>query len=284
MNGNTLHEPEMIKTRIHDGVRIECRRVTVDSIPVYYEVAGTGAPLVLIHGLSGSTRWWERNIVALARHFRVYVVDLIGFGQSRGAQPFVLRDASRIVCRWMECLGIERAHIVGHSMGGYIAAELAADCPERVDQLVLVAAAALPFDPSCSPEPLNLIRSIPRINLSFLSMALSDAYNAGLSTLARATYELLTSDIRPKLSRISAPTLVMWGEQDICVPLKQGRQLSEYLPDARFVVFKTTGHCPMWEHPEAFNRVVSRFLTGGVRSIVEDQVLRAAVQPAVRAA
>src|SRR5262245_44334445 len=129
-------------------IAIEHRRAQVGPAVIHYQVAGAGEPLVLVHGLSGSSRWWGRNIGALARHFQVYMIDLIGFGASRNRHPFVLAEAAGHLIRWMDQLGIARASFVGHSMGGFISAELAADAPARVERLVLVDAAAMPFEPS----------------------------------------------------------------------------------------------------------------------------------------
>src|SRR4051812_18545192 len=94
------------------------QRLTRDRI--HYEVAGRGDPVVLIHGLGASTRWWQNVIPALEPRFRVFTIDLIGFGASRGR--FVLDRAARQLAHWMESNGLARAHVIGHSMGGYIAA------------------------------------------------------------------------------------------------------------------------------------------------------------------
>src|SRR4051794_19731192 len=102
--------------------RLQRRRAKVGSATIAYEVAGSGPPVVLVHGLSGSGRWWRRNIAALTPHRRVYVVDLIGFGASRTRHPFALAEASGYLIRWLEQLELERVSLVGHSMGGLIAA------------------------------------------------------------------------------------------------------------------------------------------------------------------
>lgn len=114
------------------------RRARVGAMSIYYETFGAGPPLVLLHGLSGSTRWWQRNVEQLGRQFHVHIPDLAGFGQSRSTTPFVLAEAARQVARWMDQAGLARASIAGHSMGGLIAAELAADAPGGACKLVLV--------------------------------------------------------------------------------------------------------------------------------------------------
>src|SRR4051794_39932286 len=149
-------------------LRLERRRAEIRSATIAYEVAGAGPPVVLVHGLSGSTRWWRRNIGALTPHQRVYVVDLIGFGASRARHPFALSEAASFLARWLDHLGLERVSVVGHSMGGLIAAELAADAPDRVDRLVLVDPAALPFETGLVAHAISLVHELRYISPSFL--------------------------------------------------------------------------------------------------------------------
>jgi pimeloyl-ACP methyl ester carboxylesterase len=240
---------------------IQRRRAQVGRAVIYYQVAGTGHPLVLIHGLSGSSRWWSKNIDELARHFRLYVVDLVGFGASRNGHPFVLEDAAEYLARWMQLLGIERACVVGHSMGGFIAADLAADHPDLVDRLVLVDAAVLPFEQTYTQHTLGMFREARQMRLDFMPTLVGDMLRAGIGTIWKAANELLVTDLRPKLARIATPTLVIWGEKDAIIPLEAGRQLSRYLPYDELVIVKGAGHNPMWECPRAFNQVVLEFLS-----------------------
>jgi pimeloyl-ACP methyl ester carboxylesterase len=240
--------------------QLERRRVKLGPATIAYEVAGAGPPVVLVHGLSGSGRWWRRNIGALTPHRRVYVVDLIGFGASRARHPFALAEAAGYLTRWLDHLELERVSIVGHSMGGLISAELAADAPERIDRLVLVDPAALPLETDLAIHMLNLLHELRYISPSFLPVLLADALRAGPVTLWRATMALMLADLRPKLAQIRARTLVIWGEHDALVPLALARQLAKYLRYEELVVIKGAGHVPMWDRPQAFNRVLMGFL------------------------
>ena len=237
------------------------RCAQVGAVPISYQVFGAGPPVVLVHGLSGSGRWWARNVEPLARWFRVYVVDLIGFGRSRDRHTFVLSEAAAYLTRWMDQLDIERASVVGHSMGGFIAADLAANFPDKVDKLVLVDAAALPFERGYAQHVLGLAWALRHMPVGFLPILFTDAWRAGPVTIWKAARELLGSDIRPKLAHIRAPTLVVWGEHDSLVPLDLGKRLRACLPGADLVVIESAGHNPMWDRAEAFNRVVVDFLT-----------------------
>src|SRR5215211_8352907 len=101
-----------------------------------YEVAGSGPPLILLHGLSGSGRWWARNVPAFADSFRTYTVDLPGFGESRGVRWSRLDDIADRLADWLVDKGLSQAHVAGHSLGGAVAARLAARHPDRIDRLV----------------------------------------------------------------------------------------------------------------------------------------------------
>src|SRR6266511_901884 len=108
-------------------VPLSTHEARVQGDPVRYRVAGQGEPIVLVHGLSGSSRWWVRNVGALTTHRRVYLVDLPGFGSMRHLyRHFVLEEAAPWLYAWMQAVGLTRADVVGHSMGGYIALRLAA--------------------------------------------------------------------------------------------------------------------------------------------------------------
>lgn len=238
----------------------EQRRIQVGDVPVAYQVAGEGRPVVLVHGLSGSTQWWAKNVDALAEHFCVYTIDLIGFGENRGKHPFILDEASRLIVRWMEHLGIERTHLIGHSMGGFIAADLAADAPDRVERLVLVDAAGLPFNPNYTIHARGLARAVRYLPRDFVPVLMRDALRAGPKTMTSAIRQILRSDLRHKLTQIHLPTLVIWGEYDTLIPVEVGRELSKALSDVEFVVLPGAGHNPMWDRALAFNQAVLKFL------------------------
>ena len=242
--------------------QLERQRVRFGPATIAYEVAGDGPPVVLVHGLSGSGRWWRRNISALTPHRRVYVVDLIGFGASRARHPFALAEAASYLIRWLDHLDLARVSLVGHSMGGLIAAELAADAPERVDRLVLVDPATLPLQTDLMRHMLSLVQELRTISPSFLPVLIADALRAGPLTLWRATTALMLADLRPKLAQIRARTLAIWGEHDALVPLALAQQLAQYLRYEELVVIKGAGHVPMWDCPRAFNRVLTEFLLG----------------------
>jgi pimeloyl-ACP methyl ester carboxylesterase len=251
-----------LRPRWVGGGPVERVYVRVGAGTLYAELSGVGPPLILVHGLGGSTRWWARNVPALARSCRVHVIDLLGFGRSRG-QCFVLREAAGLLVGMMDRLGLARASVVGHSMGGWIAAYAAAHFPERVERLVLVDAAALPLERLSLRQAWRMVRGLPRLPLTLLPVLGTDALRAGPVTVIRALRELLGMDIRRELARIEAPTLILWGEHDATLPVAVGQRLHAHLPQAAFRVIAGAGHCPMWDRPTAVNQAVIEFLGSG---------------------
>lgn len=237
---------------------------------IYAEAMGKGPAVVLIHGLAGSGQWWDANLPALAAQYRVYVVDMVGFGRSRRLGQFVLHDAAATLGRWMDDVGIGRAHLVGHSLGALVAAELAADRPESVDHLVLVDAAVFPYyDGSMVGLGWSLMYGRNRMPARFRARLAADVWRAGPRSLARATRDMLRADLRPKLAQIEAPCLLIWGAEDRLIPRTVGERLAEALPKAKLVTVPGAGHNPMWEKPEVFNRLLLEFFAEGSTSSVE---------------
>ncbi len=226
---------------------------------LHYRAAGQGKPVVLVHGLSGSGHWWRQTMPALAGPYRAYALDLAGFGGSR-AGSFQLRVASRQLLAFLDALEIDKPSLVGHSMGGFIVADLTAQHPERVEKLVLVDAAALPFEDGVLGRGVGLALAFWRMPKTFWPVFLGDAYRAGPRTLWQATSDLLAADIARDLEQIEAETLVVWGQHDRLVPLSLGKELDRRLHHSRLEIIPGAAHSPMLERPQEFNRLLLSFL------------------------
>jgi len=225
-----------------------------------YEAKGSGEPILLLHGLSASHRWWSQNAPVFARSYRVYAIDLSGFGDSRELGVFDLNEAVPQVIHWMDALEIPRATVIGHSLGGLIAVMLAAQEPTRVERLVLVDAAMLAFNPGLGRRALGLVRSLRWTPKRHIPMMAEDALRANPRAVSHATLQLLTTDGRSDLKRITAPTLIIWGEHDTIVPLSVGEQLQAQISGSQLVVIPNSSHTPMLDRPQRFNEEVFRFL------------------------
>ncbi len=228
---------------------------------IYHEKFGSGPPLILIHGLGGSRRWWRKNVATLARHFSVYTVDLVGFGMSRGEKRFVLSEAAALLHEWMGQMGIEQAALVGHSMGGRIGAELAVDFPGAIDRLVLVDTPILPFGHGYARQSVGMLEALRTVPFDLLRVLIADTLRTGPWLTLKIGHELLRTDIARKLADLQTSTLIIWGERDTIVPWRLGYELAAQLPQGHFVTMPKAGHSPMWEQPETFNRLVLDFLT-----------------------
>lgn len=247
----------------HPDIQPVEHTIAVGGYPVRYLVAGAGEPVVLIHGLSGSGLWWRRNVAALAARHAVFLVDLPGFGaMRRSPQPFALDTAMAWLRQWMRAVGLRRANLVGHSMGGYLALRLAAEHPEMVRRLVLAAPACFPSPTFLAAHLLPLATAMRHLAPSFLPLLAYDALRAGPITLLRAARAIVAQDAASDLTSIAAPTLLVWGQHDALVPPSLGDALRQDLPNSRLLVLPRAGHVVMYDQPHAFNTATLTFLAG----------------------
>jgi pimeloyl-ACP methyl ester carboxylesterase len=240
------------------------REVRVEGYPVRYSVAGEGDSVVLVHGLSGSMRWWSRNVPALAERYRVHLVNLPGFGTVRPPRRrFVLAEAASWLLAWIEAVGLEGGvHLVGHSMGGYLSLRLAARRPEVVRKLVLVDPAGVPSGRGMLGHLVPLLLAARCATPAFLPVLARDALYAGPATLLRASRDLLAEDVRGDLRRVEAPALLIWGKNDTLIPPSAGELMRAEIPDSRLLVIEGAGHNPMFDRPREFDRALLAFLAG----------------------
>lgn len=226
------------------------------------EYGKTGRPVVLIHGLSGSARWWKYNVPALSKRYRVLVVELSGYGSLTAwrQRSLGVREDAALLAAWLRARDLHGVTLVGHSMGGHIAMYVAAQCPDRVCQLALVCASGL-----LASHPARVALQVPRAALvgrwSFLSTVVADSARAGIPNLWRSARVLLSDSVRDLLPALGGrPTLVVWGGRDPLVPAALGRQLAGAIPGARYVEITEAGHNVMVDAPAEFNRAVLEFL------------------------
>lgn len=228
---------------------------------------GTGdRVLLLLHGLSGSSRWWARNIPELCKKYRLLVPDLVGFGRSRGRASLPPIDqAAILLCEWLDTMELQRVMLVGHSMGGQIAVHLAARDPSRLEKLVLVDSAGLPRSLSIGALVRFAAEAAPLWRWGdprFLPTIAGDALTAGPRVLLRAIWHILHDDVRPLLPKVTVPTLIIWGERDTLVPLADAYAFRQGIRGARLAILRGAAHNPMVDRPSDFNRLLQRFLDG----------------------
>jgi pimeloyl-ACP methyl ester carboxylesterase len=256
-------------------VKISKQTVRVNGRPVYYEVAGEGdESIILVHGLSESTRLWYRNLPGLAERYRVYLIDLPGFGAMRNFhRQFTLEGCAPWVDQWMQAMGIETASLVGHSMGGYVCMSLAALCPEKIKRLVLVDSIGIPPHHTVGHLVYPALKSIIRTTPSFWPCIDYDFLRAGPAMVLKAAQQIVALDATELIASLRVPALIIWGEDDDLVPLSAGRQLHQLLVGSRLLILPGNHFC-MYEHPGEFNSALCTFLQGqevGVEAAVSSE-------------
>lgn len=266
--------------------------VTVDGKKMHYIEKGDGKPVILIHGFLYSTVMWNKSIDALASKFKTYAVDLWGWGYSERLNPaeYSFPFYAQQILKFMDALNIRKASLVGQSMGGGISIYLAAHYPDRVDKLVLV-------DPAAIPYPMTTIGWIyqqPFIG-EFLNALPGDALmenniksiwfydrnkvsNEYVQEVVRplrvrgssdGMMYILRSMLKPPyveeevkmLAQIHKPILIVHGREDKAVPLNRSEKLNRLWKESKLVVFDKAGHSPHEEYPEEFNRIAIDFLS-----------------------
>jgi pimeloyl-ACP methyl ester carboxylesterase len=200
---------------------------------------------VLVHGLAGSSRWW-RDVEWRLQGLELDAVDL------PRAKLDELED-------WLADRLAPHAALVGHSLGGLLAARVAARRPELVDRLVLIAPVGIPARGHLA-HALPLAHALARVRPRFAPLLVRDALRAGPLGLFAGARAAVTTDLREELASVRAPTLLVWGERDRLVPAHNSEAWAEALPDSRVEVIARAGHVPMVERPEELSRLLRDFL------------------------
>ena len=231
--------------------------VDVDGVRVRYRETGAGDPLVLVHGLAGSWRWWRPVVPALAERYRVLVVDLPRFAAFGGFGP---ADAAELLASFLDRLALRRIRLAGHSLGALVAAELAARRPERIHRLALLSPAGVPGRGGLLGQALPLLATLRATGPSLAAAAVRDAATAGPASLLRGARYAVYTDLRRELRAIAAPTLLLWGERDTLVPPRLAEEWRRELRAADVVVVPGAGHVPMFDAPAEVAEALLRFL------------------------
>lgn len=276
--------------------RAHQRWVSVDGVPVNTIELGQGEQaVVFVHGLGGSWQNWLEQLPELAAGRRALAIDLPGFGYSPlPREPISIAGYARALDGVLAACGVDAAAVVGNSMGGFIAAELAIAYPQRVERLVLVSAAGLStYNEPSATRALPVLRRAQRIlaGTSAWVASKSDAVarrarlrkellrlvvahpeelpaalaaeqirGAGKPGFLDALAAVLTYDVRERLPEIACPTLVVWGDRDRLISVRDADTFMALIPNARKVIFSDTGHMAMLERPARFNALLAQFL------------------------
>jgi len=262
-------------------------QVLVNGVTLYYEIHGTGEPLVLIEGLGYASWSWFRQIEVLSNSYRVVSFDNRGVGKSDKPDiPYSIELMADDVALLLESLSIEKAHVLGVSMGGYIAQQLAIRYPQKVKSLVLGCTSfggpqSIPITEQAlqsmlSVEGLNPEAIIRQGFKAAISPQFISAYPEVVDQLVawrldnptpRYAWERQFAaasafNLETQLNKIKVPTLVMTGSEDIVIPPQNSDLLAERISGARLVIIPGSGHLFFIEKAEEFNATVLEFLNG----------------------
>jgi pimeloyl-ACP methyl ester carboxylesterase len=232
---------------------VELREVEVDGSRVRYRFVGEGPPLVLLHGLSGSWRWWSPVYESLAARRCVHLVDL-----PPARRRLAASELAAWVGRWLELAKLENVDLAGHSLGGLVAAEIAAYEPERVRRLALIAPAGIPCGLGLPAHAFRLVETLYDVR-GRLPTIVRDAIRAGPLGLLRGIAFVSYRDLRAELASVRAPSLFVWGERDRLMPVRVAEEWQRALPRSRLVLLPC-GHVPMWEAPDELAACLLAFL------------------------
>ena len=288
------------------GAGFAAHEVDLHGHRAVYRVAGDGPTVVLIHGMINSSRHWEPVALKLAETHRVVAPDLIGHGDaatprgdySLGAHAASIRDL-------LTAIGVERATIVGHSLGGGVAMQFFYQFPQRTERLVLISSGGLGHEVSpllrgaALPGSATLLRAVSRpwlvgalagaggtlrrqgnssgVYLQAVARALQPLQESGSR---RAFLQTLRSVIDVHGQKVSArdrlyllgdmPTLIVWGERDRTIPIEHGREAAQAIPNCRFESLPRAAHFPNLEDPDGLASLLADFLATTSPGRIED--------------
>ena len=215
------------------------------------------SPLVLLHGLSSSPRGWDRLAPHLKDGRRLVPIDL--FPRGSPLSRFTLTDAANSLAASLEADG-QPAVLIGHSMGGLIALQVAIDHPELVERLVLVGAPAVPSEGSLVRRSTGVLRSTGRVQPDTVALLAEGLWRTGPIRLYDALRDTLRADMASELSEVRIPSLLVWGELDTIVSPTVGEAMAAIMPNAELIIIPDSGHMPQWEKPAAFADALLGFL------------------------
>ncbi|MDH4264625.1 MAG: alpha/beta hydrolase [Deltaproteobacteria bacterium] len=266
--------------------------VLVDNKKVHYLEQGEGKPIILIHGFLYNTVMWKKNIEDLAKKFKVYVIDLWGWGYSERLKElnYSYELYGKQIVGFMDTLKISKASLVGQSMGGGISVYVAALFPDRVDKLILVDPAVIPYPMTATGRVYQLpyvgefLNAIPgnalikkniqtvwfydptKVTDDYVEEVARPLYIKGsldglMYILRNVLKEPYVEAEAQKLAQLNKPILIIHGREDKAIPLDRSQKLNALWKGSQLVIFEKAGHTPQEEYPEKFNPLAVGFLT-----------------------
>lgn len=250
--------------------------VTIENMNINYICVGKGENILVLHGWGANIDTIMPIVNLLKDHFKVYALDLPGFGKSDKPEfPFNSQDYSRIVKKFMDLMEIKKATLIGHSFGGKVSIILAVNHPERVERLVLIDSAGIPPKRSIkyylkvySFKILKFIYKLvfawnkkeEKMEAFYRRFGSADYRNAD-GVMRKTLVKVVNEDLRPILKKVSCPALLIWGDKDEDTPIYMGKIMEKEIPDSSLVVLERAGHYSYLDDYFKFAAVLNAFLT-----------------------
>lgn len=255
--------------------------ITTEQGILHYEVYGRGKPVILLHGWLGSWGLWQETMAYLGKYYRTYALDFWGFGESgKKESTFAVSDFVSMVNQFMDSLGIVKAPLVGHSMGGTVSLSVAIKYPEKVSKVTVIGS---PIDGSSLALLLKLagyrwiaalvFRMMWALKLGIRiaspvvtrdprwpEMMDRDISRTTVESFLMSIASLRKTDLRPYLNMIKIPAMGMYGDLDVIVDPNQWQDMKSGIPHARIERFSTAGHFIMLDEPQRFMETLHEFL------------------------
>jgi pimeloyl-ACP methyl ester carboxylesterase len=237
------------------------RRATIAGIPGYARIEGSGPPLVLVHGLAVSSRYFAPLIRALARTRTVVAPDLPGYGRSATPpRPLDIPELADALDAWLELTGVAPVPLVANSLGCQVAVDLALRRPERVTRLVLMGPTMDPSAPTILRQAVRLVLDTLREPPGLWLAETIDYLRMGPRRTIATARLALADPFAEKASRLPHPALVVRSGRDAIVSQEWAQRVARLLPDGRLAVIPGEPHAAHWSAAEEVARVVEEFL------------------------
>ncbi len=255
--------------------------IVTDQGIVHYERFGRGKPVILLHCWLGSWNYWLPTMEYLSDRYKTYALDFWGFGDSAKQGSFTVAEYVQMVVQFMDRMGLDRAPVMGHSMGGTVSLSLALDYPERVSQVAVVGSPIVGTGLSVllklagNRQIAKLLYRFPKalttgVRLlspfyardwrTWYGMFEKDISRTTMESFCNSIYDLHHTDLRPRLPELQIPVMGIFGRKDNIVDPKQGEVLKAGVPHAEVHYFKDSAHFPMLDETDLFLKTVRAFL------------------------
>jgi alpha/beta superfamily hydrolase/acyltransferase len=251
---------------------------TINEVKLHYQVYGQGQPFFILHGWGAPQSAYQALIDHLAQTYQVFFVDLPGFGLSpEPEQPWDINDYTQLILNFIASFKFKHVSLLGHSFGGRLIAKLHTyhQLPFEINSIVLTASAGIKPRLTFFTKLKILLSKIVKFTLKlpiikdmfqelntflFTKIASTDYQQA--SPIMRQTLKLaVNEDLSDAFRQITAPTLLIWGKNDIDTPLVDGRKIHQLINESQLAIITQAGHYPFLDQPTEFNKHLNQFLT-----------------------